>query len=93
MIICDGWDRGDPELLAAEMAHLHRSCHLLVWLNPLLSTAGYRPLTRGMSAALPHVDLFLPAGNLANLEALGATLTWALAPDALSRRERSFLHA
>jgi uncharacterized protein len=75
VIISDGWDRGDPTLLAAEMAHLQRSCHLLVWLNPLLGLEGYQPLTRGMSAALPYVDLFLPAHNLASLEALAAILS------------------
>jgi uncharacterized protein with von Willebrand factor type A (vWA) domain len=75
VIISDGWDRGDPTLLAAEMAHLQRSCHLLVWLNPLLGLEGYQPLTRGMSAALPYVDLFLPAHNLASLEALAAMLS------------------
>jgi uncharacterized protein with von Willebrand factor type A (vWA) domain len=75
VIISDGWDRGDPALLAAEMAHLQRSCHLLVWLNPLLGLEGYQPLTRGMSAALPYVDLFLPAHNLASLEALAAMLS------------------
>ena len=75
VIISDGWDRGDPALLAAEMAHLQRSCHLLVWLNPLLGLEGYQPLTRGMSAALPYVDLFLPAHNLASLDALAAMLS------------------
>jgi len=74
VVISDGWDRGDPALLAAEMAHLQRSCHLLVWLNPLLGLDGYQPLTRGMSAALPYIDLFLPAHNLSSLEALAAQL-------------------
>jgi len=74
LVISDGWDRGRPALLAAEMAHLQRSCHLLAWLNPLLGVAGYQPLTRGMSAALPYVDLFLPTHNLASLESLGALL-------------------
>jgi len=74
VVISDGWDRGDPALLAAEMAHLQRSCHLLVWLNPLLGLDGYQPLTRGMSAALPYVDLFLPAHNLRSLEALASLL-------------------
>ncbi len=74
VIISDGWDRGDHRLLAAEIAHLQRSCHLLVWLNPLLGLEGYQPLTRGMSAALPFIDLFLPAHNLASLEALAAML-------------------
>lgn len=74
MIISDGWDRGEPGLLDAEMAHLHRSCHRLIWLNPLLGMNDYRPLTRGMAAALPHIDLFLPAHNLASLESLGELL-------------------
>ncbi|GAC1408368.1 MAG: hypothetical protein NVSMB65_22050 [Chloroflexota bacterium] len=74
VIISDGWDRGDPDLLAVEMAHLQRSCHLLVWLNPLLGLEGYQPLTRGMRAALPSIDLFLPAHNLASLDALAAML-------------------
>jgi len=75
VIISDGWDRGDPATLAAEMAHLHRSCHLLVWLNPLLGLDGYQPLTRGMSAALPHIDLFLPSHNLSSLESLALLLS------------------
>ena len=74
VIISDGWDRGDPDLLAAEMAHLQRSAHLLVWLNPLLGLEGYQPLTRGMRAALPYTDLFLPAHNLASLDGLAAML-------------------
>jgi len=55
--------------------HLHRSCHLLVWLNPLLGLDGYQPLTRGMSAALPHIDLFLPSHNLSSLESLALLLS------------------
>ncbi len=74
VIISDGWDRGEPSVLAAELAHLRRSCHMLVWLNPLLGLEGYQPLTRGMTAALPYIDLFLPAHNLASLEALAAML-------------------
>ena len=52
----DGWDRGDPAVLAVEIARLRRSCHRLIWLNPLLGNAEYQPLTRGMQAALPHVE-------------------------------------
>jgi uncharacterized protein with von Willebrand factor type A (vWA) domain len=74
-IISDGWDRGDPALLAAEMAHLQRVSFRLIWLNPLLGVRGYRPLTRGMSAALQHIDDFLPANNLASLEALAHLLS------------------
>ena len=70
MIISDGWDRGEPELLSKEMARLHRSCHRLIWLNPLLGSETYQPLTRGIQAALPHVDDFLPAHNLNSLVSL-----------------------
>ena len=52
LIVSDGWDRGDPELLAREVARLQRSCRRLIWLNPLLGTADYEPLTRGLQAAL-----------------------------------------
>ncbi len=74
MIISDGWDRGEPELLAREAARLQRSCRRLVWLNPLLGSADYQPLTRGMQAALPYVDDFLPVHNLNSLEALARHL-------------------
>jgi uncharacterized protein with von Willebrand factor type A (vWA) domain len=74
-IISDGWDRGDPGLLAAEMAHLQRMAFRLIWLNPLLGVEGYRPITRGMAAALPFVDDFLPANTLGSLEALAGLLT------------------
>jgi uncharacterized protein with von Willebrand factor type A (vWA) domain len=70
LILSDGWDRGDPEVLAREMARLARTARRVVWLNPLLGSAGYEPLTRGMQAALKYVDDFLPAHNLASLEAL-----------------------
>lgn len=74
LIISDGWDRGDIDLLGHEMERLHRSCHRLIWLNPLLGSADYQPLTRGIVAALPHVDDFLPVHNLASLEQLGDLL-------------------
>lgn len=70
ILISDGWDRGDPELLRREMARLQRSCHRLIWLNPLLGSPQYEPLTRGMQAALPFVDDFMPIHNLASLEEL-----------------------
>ncbi len=74
LIISDGWDRGEPELLAQETARLQRSCHRLIWLNPLLGSPSYRPLTRGMQAAMPYVDDFLPVHNLNSLEALARHL-------------------
>ena len=74
LLISDGWDRGEPDLLRQEMSRLQRSCHRLIWLNPLLGSPDYQPLTRGMQAALPFVDDFLPVHNLASLEALAEHL-------------------
>lgn len=70
LVISDGWDRGEPDLLAREASRLQRSCQRLIWLNPLLGSPEYQPLTRGMQAALPYVDDFLPVHNLNSLEAL-----------------------
>jgi hypothetical protein len=74
VLISDGWDRGEPAQLAQETARLHRSCHRFVWLNPLLGTENYAPLTRGLQAALPFVDDFLPARTLANFADLASHL-------------------
>jgi uncharacterized protein with von Willebrand factor type A (vWA) domain len=74
LLISDGWDRGEPELLHREMARLQRSCHRLVWLNPLLGEREYEPLARGMRTALPFVDDFLPVHDLASLEDLARRL-------------------
>jgi len=70
LILSDGWDTGEPEMLAAELAAVKHRVHKLIWLNPLLGLADYQPITRGMSAALPHVDVFAPAHNLESLMAL-----------------------
>jgi len=75
LIISDGWDRGDADLLKREMARLKRNCHRLIWLNPLLGAPDYEPLTRGIQAALPHIDDFLPVHNLASLEDLATRLS------------------
>jgi len=74
IIVSDGWDRGDPSHLSAELVHLRRSAHRLIWLNPLLGSEGYEPLTRGMVAALPHCDDFLTAHNVQALDDLGRLL-------------------
>ncbi len=74
LLISDGWDRGDPELLGTEMNRLRRTCYRLIWLNPLLGSPDYQPLTRGMQAALPYVDDFLPAHNLETMGALAEHL-------------------
>jgi uncharacterized protein len=81
IVISDGWDRGDPALVATETARLRRSCHRLIWLNPLAGTAGYQPLAAGMRAAFPYIDDFLPAGTVASLERLGEVLAGARASD------------
>jgi uncharacterized protein with von Willebrand factor type A (vWA) domain len=74
VVVSDGWDRGDPALVATETARLRRNCHRLVWLNPLAGTPGYQPLAGGMRAAFPYIDDFLPAGTVASLERLGEIL-------------------
>ncbi len=70
VILSDGWDRGDPEVLGEQMARLHRVAHQVVWVNPLKSSPNFAPLARGMAAALPHVDEFVEGHNLASLEQL-----------------------
>ncbi len=74
VILSDGWDRGDPEQLGHEMARLQRAAHRLVWLNPLAAHPDYEPLTRGMRAAVPHIDELLAGNSLASLEQLAAVL-------------------
>ncbi|MGH8953078.1 MAG: vWA domain-containing protein [Acidimicrobiia bacterium] len=64
LILSDGWDCGDPGVLATEMARLARSVHQVIWLNPLAARSSYQPLTRGMQAVLPHVDQLLPAASV-----------------------------
>ncbi len=74
LVISDGWDRGDAGTLSVEMDRLQHSCHRLIWLNPLLGSPDYRPLTVGMKTALPFIDNFLPAHNLDSLIDLGNLL-------------------
>jgi len=74
LLVSDGWDRGEPDVLATAVARLQRSCHRLIWLNPLIGTQDYQPLTRGLVAALPHVDRFLPARTLRDLGDLADVL-------------------
>src|SRR5262249_308934 len=74
LIVSDGWDRGNPDLVRREMARVRRRCHRVVWVNPLLGSANYEPLTRGLQAARPFVDEFLPAHNLNTLEQLAMRL-------------------
>src|SRR6266516_3195274 len=74
LVISGGWDRGEAGVLEVEMDRLQHSCHRLIWLNPLLGSPDYRPLTIGMKTALPYIDNFLPAHNLDSLISLGKLL-------------------
>jgi uncharacterized protein with von Willebrand factor type A (vWA) domain len=74
ILLSDGWDTGEPEVLATEMLALKRKAGRLIWLNPLLGNPSYEPLTRGMAAALPLVDHFAAAHNLASLRDLAGHL-------------------
>jgi uncharacterized protein with von Willebrand factor type A (vWA) domain len=74
VIVSDGWDRGDPDELAEQMARLGRVARRIVWVNPLKASDGYAPLARGMAAALPYVDDFVEGHSLAALEELAAVV-------------------
>ncbi|MEO8292649.1 MAG: VWA domain-containing protein [Actinomycetota bacterium] len=75
VVLCsDGLERGDPELLRAQMGRLRRLAHRLVWVNPLKGSPRYEPLARGMAAALPSVDVFLSGHNLESFEELARVL-------------------
>jgi uncharacterized protein with von Willebrand factor type A (vWA) domain len=75
LLLSDGWDTGDPELLARELLAIKRRASRVLWLNPLLGDPAYEPLTRGMAAALPLVDHFAAAHNLASLRELAGRLS------------------
>ena len=70
IIISDGWDRGDLELLEREISRIHRSVARLIWFNPLLGAPDYQPLVRGIQTVLPHVDDFLSLHNLDSFQQL-----------------------
>ncbi|MBV8640400.1 MAG: VWA domain-containing protein [Verrucomicrobia bacterium] len=70
VILSDGWDTGTPDVLAAELRKIKLCVSRLIWLNPLLGLEEYEPVTRGMSAARPYIDVFAPAHNLESLLAL-----------------------
>jgi uncharacterized protein with von Willebrand factor type A (vWA) domain len=74
VIVSDGWERQDPELVGREMARLARAAYAVVWVNPLKGNPEYQPLAGGMRAALPFVDRFLPGHNLRSLEELATML-------------------
>jgi len=86
VILSDGWDRGDPEVLGAQMERLHRVAYKIVWVNPLKVTPGYAPLARGMAAALPHIDEFVEGHSVDAMEELARVIS--LEPSTPSRGER-----
>ena len=77
VILSDGWDRGDPVELGAQMERLHRVTHQLIWVNPLKVTPGYAPLARGMAAALPHIDHFVEGHSVSAMEELTQVIATA----------------
>ena len=77
VILSDGWDRGDPEVLATQMERLQRVTYQTVWVNPLKVTPGYAPLARGMAAALPYVDAFVEGHSMAAMQELATVIASA----------------
>lgn len=75
VVLSDGWDRGEPHVLAEQMARLHRIAHKVVWVNPLKYTPGYAPLARGMAAALPYVDAFVEGHSIDAMERLATVIS------------------
>jgi uncharacterized protein with von Willebrand factor type A (vWA) domain len=70
VIFSDGWERGEPDLLAEQMRRLHRLAHRVVWVNPHRGKVGYQPVQQGIVAALPHVDDFVAGHSLKTFEEL-----------------------
>ena len=86
VILSDGWDRGEPEVLAAQMERLHRIAYKLVWVNPLKVSPGYAPLARGMAAALPYVDDFVEGHSVDALEELARVISREIDAGRTARR-------
>lgn len=77
VVLSDGWDRGDVAVLAEQMQRIHRLAYKVIWVNPLKSAPGYKPLAAGMAAALPYVDVFLSGHNFESLEELARAIAAA----------------
>jgi uncharacterized protein with von Willebrand factor type A (vWA) domain len=75
VVLSDGWDRGDPEVLGEQMQRLQRAAHKVIWVNPLKVTPGYAPLARGMAAALPFVDAFVEGHSIDAIEELARVIS------------------
>jgi uncharacterized protein with von Willebrand factor type A (vWA) domain len=74
VIVSDGWERGDVDLLDRELQALRRMAHTVLWVNPLAGEPGYEPLAQGMAAAMAHLDLLLEGHNMRSLETLARVL-------------------
>jgi uncharacterized protein with von Willebrand factor type A (vWA) domain len=74
LVLSDGWEHGDPALLAREMERLGRLAHRVVWVNPRVAAPGFAPLAGGMAAALPHVDELISGHSLAALDEVVAAI-------------------
>lgn len=85
LLVSDGWERGDPTQLSRELSTLRRSCHRLVWLNPLAGRPGFQPTAAGLAAALPHLDALLPCATVTSLEELARDLAGICEPPARRR--------
>lgn len=81
VILSDGWDRGDVDVLAEQMMRLSRLAYRVIWVNPLKAAPGYQPIARGMAAALPYVDVFLSGHNFESLEELARAIAEAAERD------------
>ena len=83
VILSDGWDRGDPKVLADQMSRLSRVAYRVIWVNPLKVSPGYAPLARGMAAAMPYIDEFVEGHSLEALR----ELTEVISKDSNERRK------
>ena len=81
VLLSDGWDRGDVEVLADAMRRIKRLAYKVIWVNPLKAAPGYRPLARGMAASLPYLDVFLSGHNFESLQELARAIAGASAED------------
>jgi uncharacterized protein with von Willebrand factor type A (vWA) domain len=78
LIMSDGYDTGEPDRLSDALAQLQRRARRVVWLNPLCNRPGYAPISLGMKAAMPHLDLLAPGADLASIQAVLPNLIEAL---------------